>query len=269
MEVASSFRRLLAAASATLALAAPAAASAAPCASPDNLTRATGAGECLALRTYGAGGARPVLVVVLHGDVSSGGPARYHLPIAETFANAIPGAVVVALVRPGYDDGAGGASSGSNHGRVDQYTAANIDAVAGAVAALKAHHRAARVVLVGHSGGAATAGVILGRHPGVADAAVLVACPCDIARWREGRRPWSRSESPSTYAARVPANTVVSAITGERDDNTQPYLARDYAASLAARGLRATATILPGADHNAAFRDPAVLAEVTRLARGG
>ena len=35
----------------------------------------------------------------------------------------------------------------------------SIDAVAGAVAALKAHHRAARVVLVGHSGGAATAGV--------------------------------------------------------------------------------------------------------------
>lgn len=269
MRLGSSFRNLLAAAAAAAALSTAASAMAAPCPSPDHRTRVSGGDECLAMRTYGAGGARPTLIVVLHGDVSAGGPARYHFPIAEGFANAVPGAVAVALVRPGYEDGSGGASSGNNHGRVDQYTAANIDAVAGAIAALKAHHRAARVVLVGHSGGAATAGVIVGRHPGLADAAVLVACPCDIARWRQGRRSWTRSESPSTYAARVPASTVVSAITGDRDDNTPPSLARDYAASLAARGLRATATILPGVDHNAAFRDPAVVAEVVRLARGG
>ena len=39
----------------------------------------------------------------------------------------------MALIRPGYDDGAGNLSSGELHGRFDNYTAANIDAVAVAV----------------------------------------------------------------------------------------------------------------------------------------
>ena len=63
-----------------------------------------GGGLCLAAATYGAStaGASPALVVVLHGDVSSGGPADYHFWTARNLAG--PGVVSVALLRPGYSD---------------------------------------------------------------------------------------------------------------------------------------------------------------------
>jgi len=105
----------------------------APCTAPDNATKVTGGSECLVIRTFGARptGGQTTLVVVIHGDVSRGGPATYHFRLAERLAG---GAVVaVALIRPGYDDGAGNLSSGELHGRFDNYTAANIDAVAVAV----------------------------------------------------------------------------------------------------------------------------------------
>jgi pimeloyl-ACP methyl ester carboxylesterase len=240
-------------------LAAGGVAGAQPCSAPDNVTRVSGGGECLVIRTFGAPPARgaPVLAVVIHGDVSSGGPARYHFALAEQIGGA--GTIAVGLIRPGYEDGAGGQSTGSNFNRVDSYTAHNIDAVAAAVRMLRAYHKARRVVLVGHSGGAAISAVILGKHPGTADAAVLVACPCNIANWRSGGRAWPRSESPHAYAGAVPAVTQVVALTGTRDDNTFPALASAYVQSLAARGVRARFAELPGADHNAAFRAPETL----------
>lgn len=239
-------------------LVATATAGAAPCSAPDNATRVSGGGECLVIRTFGV--PRGVLVVVIHGDVSSGGPARYHFALAEQIGG--PGTIAVGLVRPGYEDGAGGQSTGSNFNRIDSYTPQNIDAVAAAVRALRGHYRARRVVLVGHSGGAAIAAVILGKHPGTADAAVLVACPCHIANWRSGRRAWPRSESPHNYAAAVPASALVVALTGARDDNTFPALASAYVASLAARGVKARFVELPGSDHNGAFRAPETLQAV-------
>ena len=234
-------------------------AAAAPCTAPDNVTKVTGASECLVIRTFARKtGGQATLVVVIHGDVSRGGPATYHFRLADWLAGG--GAVAVALVRPGYDDGAGNISSGELNDRFDNYTAANIDAVAGAVRALRAHHRAQRVILVGHSGGAAISAVILGKHPGTADGAVLIACPCHLANWRSGRRPFARSESPHSYAAAVPASARIIAVTGSRDDNTIPSLASNYVATLAARGVRARFVEVAGAGHN----DAVDAAEVTQ-----
>lgn len=246
-----------------------ASAGAAPCADESPTARLTGGGECLIVRSFGAApkGAPPILVVVLHGDVSAGGPANYHFPIAAAIAAAHRETVAVAVVRPGYEDGEGGQSTGTHFGRTDSYTTTNIDAVAGVVAKLKAHHAPRRTILLGHSGGAATAGVILGRHPGLADAAVLVACPCNIAQWRisRGRSAWTRSQSPDGWVGAVPARTRVVAITGGADDNTLPFLAERYVEQLVARGIAAQVEIVPGATHNGAFRDPAVARAVAAL----
>src|SRR5262245_58934475 len=81
------------------------------------------------------------------------------------------------------------------YNRSDHYTADNLDAVGDGVRRLRERYEGARVILVGHSGGAATSAVISGRRPGVADAAVLVACPCNLREWRRDRRSWSHSES--------------------------------------------------------------------------
>lgn len=253
-------------------LAWPGIAAAEPCAAPDNETRATGTKECLVLRTYRAAGdlTAPTLVAVLHGDVSGGGAARYHFRTAQRIATewGLANVVAVALVRPGYDDGRGGQSTGDHYGRRDHYTDRNIDEIAAVIGRLRAHHRAGRVVLIGHSGGAAIAGVAIGRHPGVADAAILVACPCDIDKWRDkrGGRAWGRSLSPSAWADKVPVGTRVVTITGAEDTNTEPVLAADYVARLAKRGVAARAVVVPKATHNSSFRARAVKDAVIELA---
>jgi pimeloyl-ACP methyl ester carboxylesterase len=247
------------------------AAGAAPCTREDFELKVSGDAQCLAMRRYGAAEPR-ALLVWLHGDVSDGGPGNYHFAIARRAAEALgaDGVLSVALVRPGYDDGNGESSSVAllESGRADHYTKANVGEVGAAIERLRAHFKPARVIVVGHSGGAATTAVLLGMKPGLIDAALLVACPCDLVAWREGRRPWNRSENPLRWADRVAAATRVVALTGERDDNTAPDLARRYVAALQARQVDAAWRVLPNETHNGAFRSPAVLEAVRDLLAG-
>ncbi len=182
-----------------LALCAATSASAAvPCDDEDYVTRVGGESGCLLMRRYGAD-APAAMVVWIHGNVSTGGPANSHFRVAEKLAgdSAEAKLLVVALVRPGYPDGTGATSSGNAYERADNWQRATIADVGTAVARLREHFKPARVVLVGHSGGAALSAVLLAMKPGIADAALLIGCPCDVAAWRAGRpgRPWS-SESP-------------------------------------------------------------------------
>ena len=210
-----------------------------------------GGGLCMAATTFGSesAGANPILIVAVHGDISDGGAATYHIDLARTLAR--PGVVAVALVRPGYVGADGRRSQGSNYGRIDSYSAATVAAIGGAIDALRRYYRARRVIYVWHSGGAAIGGVLVGKRPRLIDAAVLVSCPCDIARWlaEHRRQQWTRSLSPAHHLHRVPTTTQVIAITGAADDNTPPQLARDYAARLAARGVRARFHEVGGAGH--------------------
>lgn len=222
----------------------------------------------LAGKRLGAG--TKVTVVLLHGDVSRGGPADYLYPVAEGIAQRHPGASVFAVLRPGYEDAAGQVSAGSNNGRRDHYTEENNDLVAAALRAVKAP--GVPLVVLGHSGGAAQLGVVIARHPGLVDTAILAACPCDILRWREmqGRRPWDLSQSPRAFADDVPATTHVRALTGTADDNTNPVLAEDYVASLSGRGVDAVFQPVPGAGHdfNGTFAAAAIAAlegEIDRI----
>jgi pimeloyl-ACP methyl ester carboxylesterase len=229
--------------------------------------RVFGGGLCLVASTFGAesAGERPTLVVVVHGDISDGGAATYHATFAKTLQR--PGMVAVALLRPGYVDDTGRKSEGSTFDRSDNYTAANVTAIAGAIDALKKSYRARRVIYVGHSGGAAIGGVLIGRRPGLVDAAVLVSCPCDIPRWlaARGHPPWTRSLSPDFFVSRVPTSTEVVAITGTADDNTFPALAEHYAARLAARGVSARFVPVQGAGHGFSGVAPATKAAVDGL----
>jgi predicted esterase len=241
-----------------------------PCATDDFETRITGVSQCLLMRRYGP--ADPAAMVVwLHGDVSSGGPANYHFGLAQKAAEdlASQGVLSVALVRPGYPDGSGDSSSVSftNGGRSDHYTKDNIGEVGGAIEKLRSRYKPKTVVLVGHSGGAATAAVLLGMKPRLAEGALLVSCPCDIVRWRAGRRAWDRSENPLDWAGKTSASARVIALTGTNDDNTSADLAKTYVAALDARGIDATFLPLAGATHNSALRSPEVTDAIVKLLR--
>lgn len=205
-------------------------------------------GRCLTYSSHGQARSR-TLVVVMHGDLSSGAPATYHRQLAAEAARSLPEAAVVALVRPGYPDGEGRTSDGALNGRNDHYTAANMALVAEAIGVLRQRTGAERVIAVGHSGGAATAANILALHPGTLDAAALLACPCALRPWRAGRSAWSRSVDPLAGVPAVPTTARVIAYTGDLDTNTQPVLARQYVDGLAARGVSARFTAI-SADHN-------------------
>ncbi|GAD23241.1 S9 family peptidase [Acidovorax sp. MR-S7] len=242
---------------------------AAPCTDEDFTLRVSGASECLLTRAYGQKEAPDVLLVWLHGDVSSGGPANYHFAHAERSASTFADHKVlsVALVRPGYPDGSGESSSVAfmHTGRTDHYTKENLTQVATAIERLRQHYQPRRVIAIGHSGGAATASVILGMCPGLIDAAILVSSPGDLAAWREGRRPWHRSENPMAWTDKIAPTTRVIALTGEADDNTRPELARRHIETLTQRGIQATFTPLPGEGHNSALRSPEVFGAIRTL----
>ena len=223
-----------------------------PCAAPDNVKSVSGTAHCLQIKTYTPRqGPGKTLVVVLHGDLSRGGTADYIASVAGI--SATYGAVGVAMARPGYTlDGRTSSGVATRiQARWYRYRSEEIDSIAAAVAALKKHHRAERVVMVGHSGGAVISGVMLGRAAPLVDVAILVSCPCDVANWRRLRdwRPLVNAESPVDYLSAVPKTSKIHALTGERDRNTWPDLAEDYVEKAKGMGLDATFHLVKKAGH--------------------
>jgi pimeloyl-ACP methyl ester carboxylesterase len=246
------------------------AAVAAPCAAQDFETQVSGESHCLLMRRYGPQNP-DVMVVWLHGNVSTGGPANSHFRIAEQTAQLL-GAhrlMAVALVRPGYPDGTGAQSSGSDNGRADNWPRQTVADIGRAIAALREHYQPRTLILVGHSGGAAIAAVLMGLQPGLAQAAVLLACPCDMRTWRAHRveRPWS-SEDPLQWTSETPSSVRVLALTGTRDDTTDPSLARTYIERLQARGMDAVFEAVPDAGHIDLLRTRVPVDAVSRLLGG-
>ncbi|MDD2735079.1 MAG: alpha/beta hydrolase [Desulfuromonadaceae bacterium] len=222
---------------------------------------------CLLMRRYGS--TNPATMVIwLHGNISSGGPANYHFPIAQKFAidHASENVMSVALVRPGYPDGSGAYSSGSDNGRADNWPRQTIAEVGTAIEKLRLNYKPKSVIIVGHSGGAATAAVLLGMRPKLAEAAVLVSCPCDLVAWRIGRRgsPWN-SENPILWTGDVPASSRVIALTGSKDTTTSPSLAASYIDTLKARNINAAFHVIPDTEHRNALETSAVSEAIVRL----
>lgn len=227
------------------------------CPQADGVTHVDGQLECLAIQTVDKTTAKASsskltskkpakLLVYLHGDSSTGGRFDRQFKHFKRFANA--DTVFVGLMRPGYADSNKNASTGDKMGGGDSYTAHNVDAVANALQALKTKYAARRLVVVGYSGGAATAGVILGRHPALIDDAILIACPCDLAIRRQGRA--RRSISPSEVADKVFKTVHVTAITGDKDTNTAPIQVTGYIEALQRRGVAANYVEVHNATHD-------------------
>ena len=219
----------------------------------DKVTRVTGKDECLAIHTFKKNPETKIknLVIFIHGDQSDNGPVVGMIRNAEK-VEVPAGTVKVAILRPGYFDNQNNKSSGSDCGRRDCYTTTNLDEMTAAVQSLKNYYKPTKTILIGHSGGAATSGIMIGRTPGIAEGAILLACPCNISSWRFMRGASSRyfSLSPSDFIKNIPKTTKVFAITGSNDNNTGDALAVDYIKSLTDLNVNAQYKILAGLDHN-------------------
>lgn len=225
---------------------------------PDDKTGVAAGSECLIIETTGTASTNPTLIVFIHGDGSRGGPSDYMFKNARSYGT--DNVVSIGLIRPGYFDSDGHYSSGNSYRENDIYRVDVIDSITNAVKSLKKHYKAKRIVLVGHSGGAAISGIILGRSPGLIDTVVLAACPCDVPRWREMRRgynTWTQSLSPHDFAKDIPNDARIIALTGEYDDNTRTVLAHDYVGSLRTRGIDATYIEVSKIGHNSILRTDA------------
>ncbi|MBF0169372.1 MAG: alpha/beta hydrolase [Alphaproteobacteria bacterium] len=241
---------------------------AAPCDAPDNRTRVTAGTECLLIRTYGKKGETGprTLYVLLHGNHSDGSPGTSMYRVAKPLAEqASANSVAVAILRPGYNDDEGNFSTGERS-RIDNWTAPVIDAIADAIARLKDFHKPDRLVLIGHSGGSAVTGVILGRHPGLADAALLIGCVCDVQTWRVGRSSgtWF-SESPSTYIERIPKTARIIVLAGGGDTVTLPSLSQSYVDRLKASGIETELLLDDSRSHTSILASPLLIESALRL----
>jgi hypothetical protein len=228
----------------------------------------SGKNECLVMRKFGSDKPK-VMLIWLHGDISSGGPANYHFRDAETATSKLKdfSPLSVALVRPGYDDGSGRTSTvAEGHGaRQDHYTNVNITEVASAIDNLKSYYKPEKTILIGHSGGAAYAANIIGMFPDTAQGAVIVSCPCDLQAWRSGRQPWTASEDPKKWISFIKSTTQVAALTGDGDTNTLPILAENYVAQLVQRGIQAEFTLLANTPHNGALASNGVITTLNKM----
>jgi pimeloyl-ACP methyl ester carboxylesterase len=241
------------------------------------------AGETLWLQTkslrlkskvYGSArlGEHPILIVVLHGDLPNPG---YHYRFAREAASHMDNVVVAALLRPGYTDDSGERSEGVQGKTTgDNYTPEVVDAVSQAIDQLKEKFHPLRTVLVGHSGGAAITGDLLGRWPKEVDAALMVSCDCDLPAWRKHMQQmqdnnpvWSepvRSLSPLDLAGDIPRSVRVRLLVGSDDPVAPPELSRKYADELRRHGDDVTLTIAPGLKHNILL-EPVAFDALTRL----
>jgi poly(3-hydroxybutyrate) depolymerase len=230
------------------------------CPQADGVNRVDGQTECLVIQTTKTASSKSTrnLLVYLHGDSSRGGLFDRHFKHFATLADQHT--VFVGMLRPGYADSKKNASTGDKMGGGDSYTAHNVDAVANGLRNLKAKYKARHLVVVGYSGGAATAGVILGRHPDLIDDAVLIACPCDLNIRRKGAA--RRSISPHEVADKVFKTAHVTAITGDADVNTLPEQVTGYIAALKSQGVKARYIEVPKATHDTGILGSKLLQEV-------
>jgi pimeloyl-ACP methyl ester carboxylesterase len=202
----------------------------------------------------------PILIVVVHGDASDGSPSTYHYRFAEKAAATIPDAVVAAVLRPGYSDGEDSSEGMRGFATGDNWAPEVVNAVATVLAELKDRYHPRRVILVGHSGGAAIVGNLLGLQGAAAvDGALLVSCPCDVTAWRKymqsvkGGAIWERpvrSLSPLALVDGVPASAKIWLLVGSDDQITPSALTLAYAEALRNRNIAANVTIAPGLSHN-------------------
>jgi predicted esterase len=226
------------------------------CSPADNLNWVIGKDECLKIITLNRDEsvALDTLVVYLHGDGGRTIRPSDWLKRGVSRINKKNVAHII-LMRPGYYDSARNFSTGISDRRSRRgkgYNSHNVEEIALAIKKLKDYHKPNKIIIVGHSGGAAIAALILGRHPGIANGAILAACPCNINKWAQmgGKRSGRGALSPHDYVENIGSDVTIIALTGTNDNNTFPILAVEYIEKLKKNNINAKFIGVEGETHN-------------------
>lgn len=230
------------------------------CLHSDNIHRIAANGECLAMQTYFADGLpnkNPILLIFIHGDgIPGGAPSDYLKFQATKFST--PNTVPIVLIRPGYYDSYDNYSTGesyafSNHGYpADSYRPETVATLAAAVANLKSFYHPRCTILVGHSGGAAMSGIILGKYPHLVNGAVMASVVGDVQKWatKHNWGSYAHSLSPNAWVEKIPKESFVYIVSGTKDENTYPSMSKEYYDLLKQQGIEAFWYPVENGDHN-------------------
>jgi len=205
---------------------------------------------------------RPTLNIFLHGESCVADHMKY---MAKNTVKK--NALSIVMARPGCT--LNGKKSTGLHHTFDPFTTERVDAVAKATRSLKEQHDAGKVYLIGQSGGAAVAGIILGRFPELADGMVAVAFPANIpelAAYHNLVLGEYKSLSPHDYIGKIKPTASIHIIVGGKDTLIPPRLSEGYVDEARKRGLEVKYWILDGKDHNTALNTTSVWRRINNLA---
>ena len=212
----------------------------------------------------------PILVVVVHGDAPFNEP-DYQYAFAGKVAAIHQDVVAVGLLRPGYTDPQGNRSDGERGEAVgDNLNVTNTDAISDAIDRLKRRWNARKVVVVAHSGGAALAANMLGRHPALIDQALLVSSVYDVEKWRQymfqrSGKPVFQGKietlSPIDQITGMSDQVEVTLMVGSQDEISPPGFSEQYETAARKHGKKVRLVRLEGEGHQI-FLYPAVFAEL-------
>ena len=216
----------------------------------DGLKRAGEKGFCMAIETFSPKSVKEKtpLIVVLHGDNRGQMSGSSYQALATSLGNTFDSPSIFML-RPGYKSDKG-KSDGYAKYEDDDYTSQNMEYLSFALNHLRSTYLGRALILVGHSGGAASAAILAAKYPKLVDAAILAGCPCDITPWRDWRNQsagkrgsWS-SLSPLDFVKQTNKDAFVIAVTGDKDTNTLPKFAEVYIQGLISNGIENASFIL-------------------------
>lgn len=217
--------------------------------------------------------ASPKLIVVIHGDAPFNDP-DYQYAFAARVAATHRDVVAVGLLRPGYADPQGHRSDGERGDSVgDNWNDTNTEALADAIDGLKRRWNARNVVVAAHSGGAALAANVLGRHATLIDRALLVSSVYDVGKWRrymfeQTGEPVFRGTvetlSPIEQVAGMSDQVEVTLMVGSEDDIAPPAFSEQYERVARKHGKKVRLVRVEGEGHEI-FLNPAVFAELEQM----
>lgn len=227
----------------------------------DGIERADSRRYCVAIRKFdhvSLDGNTRVLVVFVPGDSRSSVAHSDGQGTAFNLSQHLK-ASTIAMQSLAYRRDASGAE-GTPY---DGYMPGNVAILANALASLRTLNPGKKILLIGHSDGAAMAALLASRFPASADAYLLAACPCDVRQWQQWRNAsasktgsWTHSLSPQDEVQNIRADARIALVVGNRDDDTLAKFSEAYVSRLQRSGVRTRLTYAVGATHVSVQRSP-------------
>jgi predicted esterase len=230
--------------------------------------------SCTKVRTYRSANVtnKPLLVVALHGDSPFNNPG-YQYRFAKKVAYKNSNVISVGILRPGYTDPLGRTSDGIKGDAIgDNYEEKRVNQIAQAITKLEMLYSPSKVILAGHSGGAAITANLISLFPLLIDHAFIVSCPCDVNAWREDMFSLTNKSifkgkietlSPIDLVEHLNKNSIISLFVGKDDKVARPILSEKYQTAAKKEGSKVTLEIIEG-QHDI-FLSPDIINAITNI----